>query len=147
MEVCISHTILDFCHRRFLMVIRCNVMTLAILGYLDLKKKWIPNVVLLGWAATIITCFLIGTTPINPSSVILSLAVIGIFYPLRRIVKCFAGDFKLYAVLMLAMEPKDSLWICFISMLISLFSFASGIKVVPMALVTFFGYITFLLFK
>lgn len=129
------------------MVVRCNLITLAILGYLDLKKKWIPNVILCGWIVTIITCFRVVRTPINSSSIALSLIVVGIFYPLRQIVKCSAGDFKLYAVLMLALEPMESLMVCFISMIVCLFPLASGIKTIPVAFATFFGYVTFLLLK
>ena len=129
------------------MVVRCNLITLAILGYLDFKKNWIPNVILLGWIITMIFSLIIVSTPINPSSVALSLVVVGIFFPLRQIVECNAGDFKLFAVLMLALKPMDSLLICFIAMLISLYLLASGIKKVPIALTTFFGYITFLLLK
>ena len=129
------------------MVVRCNLITLAILGYLDFKKNWIPNVILLGWIITMIFSLIIVSTPINPSSVALSLVVVGIFFPLRQIVECNAGDFKLFAVLMLALEPKESLCICFLSMIISLIPLASGIKYVPLGLTTFFGYVTFLLFR
>ena len=132
---------------RCVMVVRCNIISLAVLGYLDLKQKRIPNAILLGWIATIITCFILAATPIDPSSVAMSLVTVGIFYPLRRIVKCCAGDFKLYAVLMMALKPKESLCICFLSMLMSLYPLASGIKLVPLASVTFIGYVTFLFFN
>lgn len=128
-------------------VVRCNLITLAIIGYLDLKHNRIPNAILLGWVITLIFCFLLVITPFNPYSVFLSLAIVGIFFPLRRIVMCYAGDFKLFAVLMLALEPKESLCICFLSMIISLIPLASGIKYVPLGLTTFFGYVTFLLFR
>ena len=129
------------------MVVRCNIVTLAILGFLDLKKHLIPNVVLLGWILTLIFILFMSATPINPSSVILSLAVVGIFFPLRQIVNCNAGDFKLYAILMLIHEPTESLWICFLSMIISLYPLTSGNKIVPLALTTLFGYVTFLLLR
>ena len=129
------------------MVVRCNLITLAILGYLDLKKKWIPNVILLAWIATLIAISLLALTPINPSSILAALTIVGIFYPMRRMVECSAGDFKLYAIIMLASEPEDSLCICLISMILSLIPLASGIKIVPIALMTFFGYITFLLLR
>lgn len=129
------------------MVVRCNLITLAILGYIDFKKKWIPNVILLAWIATLMAISLLALTPFNPSTVLTSLVVVGIFYPLRRMVKCSAGDFKLYAIIMLASEPEDSLCICLISMILSLIPLASGIKIVPIALMTFFGYITFLLLR
>ena len=129
------------------MVVRCNIVTLAILGFLDLKKHLIPNAILLGWIITLIFYIFISATPINPSSIVLSLVVVGIFFPLRQIVKCNAGDFKLYAIMMLIHEPMDSLWICFLSMIISLFPLASGNKLVPLALTTLFGYVTFLLLR
>ena len=126
---------------------RWNLVTLAIIGYLDFKQGRIPNAILLGWIATIITVFSIVGTPLNPSSIAASLITVGIYYPLRQMVKCCAGDFKLYAVMMLSLEPKDSLCICFISMLISLYPLASGNRYVPLGLMTFFGYITFLLLR
>ena len=126
---------------------RWNLVTLAIIGYLDFKQGRIPNAILLGWIATTITVFSIVGTPLNPSSVATSLITVGVFILLRRIVKCSAGDFKLYAVLMLSLEPKDSLCICLISMLISLYPLASGIRYVPLGLTTFIGYVTFLLFR
>ena len=128
-------------------VVRCNLITLAIIGFLDLKHNWIPNAIILGWLTTIFFGFNIVSIPVNPSSVGLSLVTVGIFFPLRRIVKCCAGDFKLYAVLMLTMEPSDSLGVCFMSMAISLIPLASGIKYVPIGLTTLFGYVTFLLFR
>lgn len=126
---------------------RCNLITLAILGFFDLKAGLIPNAILLGWTATHIVNLSFGGTHISLFSVAMSLLVVGIFYPLRRIVKCSAGDFKLYATMMLIMNPIDSLHICIISMLISLIPLASGIKMVPIAFTTFFGYITFLLLR
>ena len=129
------------------MVVRCNLITLAIIGYLDLKQRRIPNAILLGWFITIICCFILAATPFNPFSVVLSLVTVGIFFPLRLIVKCSAGDFKLYAILMLTLKPEESMGITFISMLISLFPLAGGIKYVPLGLTTFLGYVTFLLLK
>ena len=126
---------------------RWNLVTLAIIGYLDFKEKRIPNAVLLGWIATIITNLSIVGTPLNPSSVAMSLVTVGIFFPLRRIAKCNAGDFKLYAVMMLSLEPQDSLYISLISMMISLIPLASGIRYVPLGLTTFIGYVTFLLLR
>lgn len=128
-------------------VVRCNLITLAIIGYLDLKINRIPNAILLGWITTIIFSFNLVTMPFNLSSVALSLVTVGIYFPLRQIVKCYAGDFKLFAVLMLMLEPKESLCICFISLIISLIPLASGIKQVPLGLTTLFGYVTFLLFR
>lgn len=126
---------------------RCNLITLAILGYFDLKTGLIPNAILLGWIGTHIANLSFSGTHISSFSVAMSLLIVGIFYPLRCIAKCSAGDFKLYAAMMLIIEPKDSLCICFITMLISLFPLVSGIKMVPLALTTFFGYITFLLLR
>lgn len=102
---------------------------------------------MLGWIATIITNLSIVGTPLNPSSVAMSLVTVGIFFPLRRMVKCSAGDFKLYAVMMLSLEPQDSLYISLISMMISLIPLASGIRYVPLGLTTFIGYVTFLLLR
>ena len=126
---------------------RCNLITLAILGFFDLKTGMIPNAILLGWIGTHIVNLSFSATHISLFSIAMSLLVVGIFYPLRRIVRSSAGDFKLYAAMMLIIDPIDSLYICFITMLISLIPLASGIKMVPIALTTFFGYITFLLLR
>lgn len=127
-------------------VARYNLITLAILGFTDFKLYRIPNAIILGWVATILACFNIVSTPINPSSVALSLATVGIYFPLRRIVRCYAGDFKLFAAMMLSLEPNESLCICILTMLISLIPLASGIRYVPLGLTTFLGYVTFLFF-
>lgn len=126
---------------------RCNLITLAILGFFDLKTGMIPNAILLGWIGTHIVNLSFSATHISPFSIAMSLLVVGIFYPLRCIARSSAGDFKLYAAMMLIIDPIDSLYICFITMLISLIPLASGIKMVPIALTTFFGYITFLLLR
>ncbi len=122
-----------------------NLITLAALGYIDLKKFKIPNVILAGWLVTIIIENIISTTPITQSSIISSFATVGIYYPLRQAVKCSAGDFKLYAVMMLTDTPHNILIVCLISMFLSLIPMVCGLKKIPIAFMTLFGYIAFLL--
>lgn len=123
-----------------------NIISLAALGYIDYKIYKIPNVILLGWILTILVNCLNSVIPIRTNMVVSALVTVGIFYPIRRVVKCNAGDFKLYAVMMLTDDPFNILTICFISMIISLVPMAVGVKKVPLALMTLFGYVTFCLF-
>ena len=123
-----------------------NIITLTALGFFDYKMLKIPNEILLGWLATIFVDYSISSTPITVSMIIVAIITAGIYWPIRQAVECSAGDFKLYAVLMLTDRPLNILSICLISMLISLIPMVSGIKKVPIALTTLLGYITFLLF-
>lgn len=127
------------------MLVATNILTLTILGYVDYKIYKIPNVIIVAWLTTILVIRLICSTPITKVSIISALVTAGIYFPLRQMVKCEAGDFKLYAVLMLASEPINALMICFLSMIFSLIPLAGGVKKVPISLVTLFGYTTFLL--
>lgn len=122
-----------------------NIFSLAILGYIDYKIYKIPNVILVAWVTSICVINLYSAIPLNAQTIILSGLTAGMYIPLRQIVRCEAGDFKLFAVIVLATGPNYALSICLISMLISLIPLASGIKRVPLALTTFFGYIAFLL--
>ena len=124
-----------------------NVITLAILGVIDYKTYKIPNIVLMGWVLTILTVATIETIPIEPQSLILCGVTAGMYFPLRQVVKCSAGDFKLFAIIVLAMDLHCALITIFISMLISLIPLACGVKKVPLALMTLFGYTAFLLLK
>lgn len=123
-----------------------NIISLAALGYIDYKIYKIPNAILLGWILTILVNCLNSVIPIRTNMVVSALVTVGIFYPIRQVVKCNAGDFKLYAVMMLTDDPFNILTICFISMIISLVPMAVGVKKVPLALMTLFGYVTFCLF-
>ena len=125
----------------------CNSCTLAIIGYIDLKSYKIPNSLILGWLTFIVFNSMMYDKPLSMVAIIASLVTVGIYYPLRHLVKCSAGDFKLFAVLMLAFGLEDALIICFLSMLICFIPLASGIKKVSIGTTTFFAYITFLLFK
>ena len=124
-----------------------NLCTLAILGYIDYTRYKIPNVILCGWFGTLICMDLISGAISNKyiESLVGMFIVTGSYIPLRLIVKVSAGDFKLYAVIAFAMGIDNMLCILFISSLISLFPLASGVKQVPMAFSTYFGYIAFLL--
>lgn len=125
-----------------------NLCTLILLGYVDFKSYKIPNVVLCGWLGTILIIQHTGccTTPrIIIPTVIGSLIVTGSYIPLRRIVKCSAGDFKLFAVLTVAIGVDDMLAVLTITLLISLLPLVYGVKKIPIALVTCLGYIAFLI--
>lgn len=126
-----------------------NLCTLILLGYVDFKSYKIPNVVLCGWLGTILTMYLIigyCTTPrIIIPTVIGSLIVTGSYIPLRRIVKCSAGDFKLFAVLTVAIGVDNMLAVLTITLLIGLLPLVYGVKKIPIAFVTCLGYIAFLI--
>ena len=124
-----------------------NVITLIILGIIDLKKNKIPNAVLMGWVLMFHVSKTIEAIPIKSQTLILAGLTAGIYFPLRQIVVCYSGDFKLFAVIMLVTDPHNALVIIFISMLISLIPLACGVKKVPIALMTLFGYTAFLLFN
>ena len=128
------------------MLVVFTIISLTALGYIDYKIYKIPNAILLGWLLTILVNCLNSIVPIRTNMVVSALVTVGIFYPIRQVVKCNAGDFKLYAVMMLTDDPFNILTICLISMIISLVPMAVGVKKVPLALMTLFGYITFCLF-
>ena len=119
------------------MLVATNIMTLTTLGYIDYWYYKIPNVILVGWAMTIVSI----------QSIVFALVIAGSYIPLRQIVKCSAGDFKLFAVLGLACGSHITLVICLITMLISLIPLSGGAKKVPIAFTTLLGYTAFLLFK
>lgn len=126
-----------------------NVITLIALGYIDYTSYKIPNVILCVWLGTLLFYFFPnGTTPgeIIPT-VIGAFIVAGSYIPLRRIVRCSAGDFKLFVVLTVAIGVDDMLTTLAISSVTSLFPLACGVKRLPMAFITCFGYIAFLLSK
>ena len=81
------------------------------------------------------------------TSIMGAIIVAGSYIPLRHIVKCSPGDFKLFAILSIAIGATNMSTVLFITMLIALFPLASGIKKVPIAFLTFFGYIAFLLMQ
>ena len=124
-----------------------NLSTLILLGCIDFKSYRIPNEILCGWLGTILFIHHIGcTTPrIIISAVMGAFIVIGSYIPLRRIVKCSAGDFKLFAVLTVAIGVDDMLNILLFSLLIGLLPLACGVKKIPIAFVTCLGYIAFLI--
>ena len=122
-----------------------NIISLAILGFIDYKIFKVPNIILVAWVVSIYVIHLLSAIPINTQTIILSGITAGMYFPLRKIVRCEAGDIKLFAVIVLAVGPNCALSICFLSMLISLIPLVSGIKRVPLAFMTFFGYIAFLL--
>lgn len=121
-----------------------DFLSLAILGYIDYKTYKIPNVILVAWAVSKYANCLLSAIPINVQTIILTVGTAGMYIPLRQIVKCQAGDIKLFAVIVFTAGPNSALRICLISMLISLIPLVSGVKKVPLALMTFFGYVAFL---
>lgn len=125
------------------------LVSLAVLGIIDFKSYKIPNIILCGWLGTMV--FDSHMFSIAPKITILSimdaLIVAGSYIPLSKIVKCSPGDFKLFTILTISIGIKDMSTVLFITMLIALFPLASGIKKVPIAFLTFFGYIAFLLMK
>ena len=125
------------------------LLSLAVLGIVDFKSYKIPNVILCGWLGTMVfKAIMFSVTPmITISSILYALIVAGSYIPLGQIVKCSPGDFKLFAILSIAIGITDMLTVLFITMLIALFPLASGIKKVPIAFLTFFGYIAFLLMQ
>jgi Flp pilus assembly protein protease CpaA len=123
-----------------------NVITLTILGVIDYKTYKIPNVVLIGWVMTTLFVIQLGAIPIKTQSIVLCGITAGMYFPLRRIVACYAGDFKLFAAIMLAMDLHSALITIFVSMIISLIPLACGVRKVPLALMTLFGYTAFLIF-
>lgn len=125
------------------------LLSLAMLGIIDFKSYKIPNVILCGWLGTIVVDdLLFSITPkITITSMMGAIIVAGSYIPLRQIVKCSPGDFKLFAILSIAIGVTNMSTVLFITMLIALFPLASGIKKVPIAFLTFFGYIAFLLMQ
>lgn len=125
------------------------LLSLAMLGIIDFKSYKIPNVILCGWLGTIVVDdLLFSITPkITITSMMGAIIVAGSYIPLRQIVKCSPGDFKLFAILSIAIGATNMSTVLFITMLIALFPLASGIKKVPIAFLTFFGYIAFLLMQ
>lgn len=124
-----------------------NLMTLAVLGYTDFVSYKIPNAILCGWLGTLIFFYYLGSvTPRDIIPIMFSaLIVSGSYIPLRRIVKCSAGDFKLFAVLTVAIGLDNMLTTLLITSLLGLFPLACGLKRIPIAFITCFGYIAFLL--
>lgn len=127
------------------MLMPLNLVSLTILGIVDYKTYKIPNVILVAWAVSTFIVRLFSAIPIDVQTLVFTGVAAGMYFPLRQIVKCEAGDFKLFALIVLATDPNNALSICLITMLISLIPLVSGIKKVPLALMTFFGYIAFLL--
>lgn len=126
-----------------------NVVTLACLGIIDFVTYKIPNAVLIGWIVTSIFINNLGgtiTIDDNIKNVLFSLLVAGSFIPMRHIVYCNAGDFKLYGVLTAIIGVKNALIVLFMTCIMSFFPLASGVKRVQLAFVTYFGYIAFLIF-
>lgn len=129
------------------MPILLNIISLATLGYIDLKTYKIPNAILMGWTLAIISNHVICSIPLSIHTLISAFLTAGMYIPLRQVVKCSGGDFKLFAVIMLATGPTSALIICLISMTISLIPLACGLKRVPIAFLTFLAYTAFLLLK
>lgn len=107
-----------------------NLISLAVIGYIDYMRFKIQNVILIGWIATFIVINQMYSTNIciNPSEIIASTFVAGSIIPLRRIVKCHAGDFKLYGILTATMELKDKAIILLTHLYISMFPMVKGVK-------------------
>ncbi len=126
-----------------------NLITLAILAYIDYMYFKIPNIILCGWLGTLIYLkYICGTIPeVSIPKVIVFLIVPGSYILLRRIVRCSAGDFKLFLVIAVAIGFNNMLVTLLITCLISIIPLASGLKRIPMAFIAYFGYIAFLLLR
>ena len=124
-----------------------NIISLATLGYIDLKTYKIPNELLIAWLLAIACNSLICSIPLSIPTLIIALCTAGIYIPLRHVVRCGAGDFKLFAVIVLAIGPHETLTLCLISMLLTLIPLACGVKRIPLAFVTFLAYTAFLFIK
>lgn len=124
-----------------------NLGTLVLLGYIDFVSYKIPNVILCGWLGTVmILKDYRYTTPIEIFLTVIGVLIAtGSYIPLRRIVRCSAGDFKLFAVLTVAMGIDDMLTILIITLLITTLPLVCGVRKVPVAMTTGLGYIAFLL--
>ena len=124
-----------------------NLSTLILLGYIDFVTFKIPNVVLCGWLGTCILFHLIGcTTPQDIDSSIIGIVIVaGSYFLLKRIVSCSAGDFKLFAVLIVAIGLDNMITTLTITLLISLYPLVCGVKRNPLAFTACLGYIAFLL--
>ena len=124
-----------------------NLCSLATLGYIDYKIYKIPNVILCGWLGTTIALTKLGcVTPRDIHETVMVVCMVtGSYIPLRRIARCNAGDFKLFAVLTLVSGVDCMLTTLFITLLITLLPFSCGVEKVPIAFTTYFGYIAFLL--
>lgn len=132
-------------------IIIINVFTLAALSLTDIVSFKIPNVILVGWLGTLVFLKLLSFNgiilKITIHIMIGIIVVTGSYISLSRIVKCSAGDFKLYFVLAFGLGLENMMIVLFISACISLFPLLCGIKKIPMAIMTYFGYIAFLLMK
>ncbi len=124
-------------------------LTLCILGLIDYKKYKIPNVILLLYLGYFIAIDIFDR--ITPNIIIAKIAIVivvsGSYIPISIYVKAAAGDFKLFAVLSYVMGVDDMLATLLITMLISLFVLTCGVKKVPIAYITYFGYIAFQLLR
>ena len=126
-----------------------NLASLVCLGIIDFVTYKIPNVLLTGWIVTSIFINIMdGTITISDTiqNAVFSLLVAGSFIPLRHIVYCNAGDFKLYGVITVILGIKTAMVILFVTCVMSFFPLASGVKKVQLAFLTLFGYIAFLIF-
>lgn len=130
---------------------KINFLTLAVLGYIDYVRFKIPNVIICGWLGTFFIIKILSSSPTNfytlITTLIASTLVTGSYFPLHHIVKCNAGDFKLFGVLTAINGLDDTLWIILITISFSVFPFAIGIKKIQIASYTFFGYIAFLFLR
>lgn len=127
-----------------------NLISLACIAYIDYKRYKIPNVLICGWILTLThLASQNGVTNMVAISktLIASLLVAGLYFPLRQIVNCNAGDFKLFGGLTASLGLSNALKVIFISLSFSIFPFASGMKKIPIGFLSFIGYVTFLVFS
>lgn len=133
-----------------MLTFKVNLLTLCVIGVIDYVKYKIPNEILVLWLiANTITIIINSTTAFK--TIMLSafafFLVAGSIIPLSFIVKCSAGDFKLFGTLAAVLGLENSLKVIFISSIISIFPLASGIKKIQLGFCTFIGYIAFLLLR
>ena len=122
------------------------IINLFILGIMDLKYFRIPNVMIIyGIFYKIIKDYIIGTIPFSVNEVIIFLGIfIGIIFILNKFIRVPSGDIKLFLMVFLYLGVDKGLYVIFLSMVFSFVFLAVGNRKVPIATMTFIGYITYL---
>ena len=122
------------------------IINLFILGIMDLKYFRIPNVMIIyGIFYKIIKDYIIGTIPFSVNEVIIFLGIfIGIIFILNKFIHVPSGDIKLFLMVFLYLGVDKGLYVIFLSMVFSFVFLAVGNRKVPIATMTFIGYITYL---
>ena len=125
------------------------IINLFILGLMDLKYFRIPNkIIFYGIIYKIIYICFIGTIPISVIEILLFLVIFfGIIFILNKFIRVPSGDVKLFLMIFLYLGVDKGLYVIFLSMVFSFVFLAVGNRKVPIATMTFIGYITYLFFN